>query len=95
MNTRSKYDHDLCAAYVAISDTTDQLRTKMPYEIIAAALLQEVQQILEGFTDLEEWELTKSELLDVRNEFEKRAEPFWSNDVDNDIVAENYNKRYA
>ena len=61
----------------------------------AGALLQRATELLEDFTELEQWELIKSELLDIRGVFEKNAEPYWSSEIDRDSVDEEYEQRHA
>ena len=95
MNNHSQYYQDMSEAYIKIDEVTETLAKKFPTEIIATVLLCEALARLEEFSDLEQWEAVKSELLDIRDEFEKNAERYWSSSIDRDEVEKQYNRRYG
>ena len=95
MSVLSKYDRDCDRVWQEIEAAIDGLTESVPDEMIVTVLVWMARERLEGFTDLAQWEIVKSPLLDIRNEFEVRAEPFWSNEVDLDKVIEEYERRYA
>ena len=95
MKTCSKFDQDFKVANAAIADVMDCLVEKMPSEMVALVLMRNIRGLLENITDFDQWELLKSDLVDMRDEFEIEVEPHLSNLIDPDLEAENYNKRYA
>ena len=95
MKTCSKFDQDSDVAYASISGVVDCLRKKMPNEMVALILLRNIRNLFEDITDFDQWELLKSDLVDMRDEFMNEIEPHLSNLIDPDIEEENYNKRYA
>ena len=95
MTLRSRFDQDYDQTYCAIEVATEELAKSMPIELIARALLVQARLNLACFTDMEQWELVKEALLDLRSDFEVNAERYWSNVIDPEQVEENYNKRYG
>ena len=95
MSFLSKYDRDCNRAWQEIEAAIDGLTESVGDEIIVTVLVWIAKEHLEGFTDLAQWEIVKPALLDIRDEFEVRAEPFWLHEVDLDKVVEEYERRYA
>ena len=95
MNTRSKFDEDFDVAYASITDVMDRLMRKMPNEMVAYVLLRKFNQVLEGITDFDQWELLKGEIVDLRDDFGIDVERHLSNLIDPDLEAENYDRRHA
>ena len=93
MNNTSKFHNDFYQTYDSVDNAVDSLTSKPPNEIIALVLLSKARRIIEGFTDLAEWELIKGEIVDIGAEFENIC-PQLSNLIDFDLEAENYNKRH-
>ena len=93
MNNTSKFDNDFCQTYDSVDNSVDSLTRKIPNAMIALVLLSKTRRIIEGFTDLAEWELIKGEIVDIGAEFEKIC-PQLSNPIDWDLEAENYSKRH-
>ena len=95
MNTRRKFDQDYKVAIRSITEIMDSLTKKMPSEMVALVLLQNLKGLFEELTDFDQWELLKGDFVDIRDEFEKSVEPHLSGVIDPDLEAENYDKRYA
>lgn len=93
--TRGKFDHDFYLANASITGVIDILTKKMPNEMVALVLMRKIRGVLENITDFDQWELLKSDLVGMRDEFEIDVEPHLSNLIDTDLEEENYNKRYV
>ena len=95
MKTRSKFDQDFYDVYSSTDDVVDRLLKKFPEELVTLVLLWKIRDLLDGFTDYDQWELIKDVLLEIRDNFRVNVEPHLSGLIDHDVESEKYNKRYA
>ena len=95
MFDRSQYYRDMAEGELTVNEATETLAKKMPAEMIATVLLNEVLFRLEKFRDPEQWGVVKSSLLNLQWNFIDKAERLWSNEIDEDKVQELYDKRYG
>ena len=95
MKTRSKFDQDLYDVYWSTDDVVNRLLKKNPEELVTLVLLWKIRDLLDGFTDYDQWELIKDVLLEIRDNFGVNVEPHLSSLIDHDVESEKYNKRYA
>jgi len=83
MKNRSQYERDLFEGYVTIHEATETLAKRMPIKMIMTALLLEAMGYIEEFSELEQWEAVRTELLDFHSIIMSN-DAHWSKLIDRD-----------
>ncbi len=95
MKAQRDYQTDWSEACDSVAATAIDLATKFPDELVVVSLLTIAGRFMLELDEFEQLEMIGPELSRVRGIFQINAYPYLSNEVDRDLEAEKYNKRYA
>ena len=95
MKNLCRFHTDLELVEKSITEATSNLRTSMPDEIVALALLHITRGLLRDLTELGQWDILQVPLIDLWRDFDEFVHYELALDWDPDRYVENYNKRHG